>query len=62
MIARGVEAGPDESFERLRWVIISALNAARRSVRIVRNTQRLRLIRNTLPIKRKPSLSSMFEV
>jgi hypothetical protein len=26
MIARGVEAGPDESFERLRWVIIGALN------------------------------------
>jgi cardiolipin synthase A/B len=32
MLARGVEAGPDENFERLRWVIIGALNAARRSV------------------------------
>jgi len=32
---RGIEAGPDENFERLRWVIIGALNAARRSVRIV---------------------------
>src|SRR6476620_11945381 len=27
--------GPDESFERLRWVIIDALNAARRSVCII---------------------------
>jgi cardiolipin synthase len=35
MLARGVEAGPDESFERLRWVIIGALNAARRSVRVI---------------------------
>jgi cardiolipin synthase len=35
MLARGVEAGPDENFERLRWVIIGALNAARRSVRVI---------------------------
>lgn len=35
MLARGIEAGPDENFERLRWVIIGALNAARRSVLIV---------------------------
>ena len=35
MFARGIEAGPDESFERLRWVIIGVLNAARRSVCIV---------------------------
>lgn len=35
MFARGIEAGPDESFERLRWVIIGALNAARRSVCII---------------------------
>jgi cardiolipin synthase A/B len=35
MLARGVDAGPDENFERLRWVIIGALNAARRSVRVV---------------------------
>jgi cardiolipin synthase len=33
-LVRGVEAGPDESFERLRWTFIGALNAARRSVRI----------------------------
>jgi cardiolipin synthase len=33
-LARGVEAGPDESSERLRWAFIGALNAARRSVRI----------------------------
>ena len=35
MFARGIEAGPDESFERLRWVIIGALNAARRSVCVI---------------------------
>jgi cardiolipin synthase A/B len=35
MFARGIEAGPDESFERLRWVIVGALNAARRSVCII---------------------------
>jgi cardiolipin synthase len=35
MLARGVEAGPDENFERLRWVIVGALNAARRSVRVI---------------------------
>jgi cardiolipin synthase len=35
ILARGIEAGPDESFERLRWVIIGALNAAQRSVCIV---------------------------
>jgi len=32
---RGIEAGPDEEFDRVRWVIIGALNAARHSVRIV---------------------------
>lgn len=32
---RGIEAGPDENTERLRWVIIGALNAAQRSVRII---------------------------
>ena len=35
IFARGIEAGPDESFERLRWVIIGALNAAQRSVCII---------------------------
>jgi cardiolipin synthase len=33
-LARGIEAGPDESFERLRWAILGGLNAARSSVRI----------------------------
>jgi cardiolipin synthase len=32
---RGIEAGPDENFERLRWVILGALNAARRNVRVI---------------------------
>lgn len=35
ILARGIEAGPDESFERVRWVILGALNAAQRSVRIL---------------------------
>jgi cardiolipin synthase len=33
-LARGIEAGPDESFERLRWAILGGLNAARHTVRI----------------------------
>jgi cardiolipin synthase len=33
-LARGIEAGPDESNERLRWAYFGALSAARRSVRI----------------------------
>jgi cardiolipin synthase len=33
-LARGVEAGPDESLDRLRWTIIGALNAAQVSARI----------------------------
>jgi cardiolipin synthase len=32
--ARGVDAGPDESLDRLRWTLIGALNAAQTSVRI----------------------------
>jgi cardiolipin synthase len=32
--ARGIEAGPDESYDRTRWVIIGALNSARKNVRI----------------------------
>jgi len=32
--ARAIEAGPDENLERLRWVLLGALNAAQRSVRI----------------------------
>ena len=33
-LARAIEAGPDESFERLRWALLGGLNAARRTVRI----------------------------
>jgi cardiolipin synthase len=32
--ARGIEAGPDESIDRLRWTLLGALGAARASVRI----------------------------
>jgi len=35
VFVRGIEAGPDERFDRVRWVIIGALNAAKCSVRIV---------------------------
>lgn len=34
VIARGIADGPDEDFERLRWTILAALVAAKRSVRI----------------------------
>jgi len=33
-LARGIEAGPDETLDRLRWVFLGALNVARQSVRI----------------------------
>jgi cardiolipin synthase len=33
-LARGIEAGPDETIERLRWTYLGALNAAQRTVRI----------------------------
>ncbi|MEP6673101.1 MAG: phospholipase D-like domain-containing protein, partial [Chthoniobacter sp.] len=33
--ARGIECGPDENFERLRWTIHGALATARTSVRIL---------------------------
>ncbi len=33
-LARGIEAGPDETLERLRWVFLGALNVARQTVRI----------------------------
>jgi cardiolipin synthase len=33
--ARGIEAGPDETFDRVRWAIIGGLNAAQRSVRVL---------------------------
>lgn len=35
VLARGIEAGPDESFERLRWTILGGINAAQRSVRVL---------------------------
>ncbi|MEO8350273.1 MAG: phospholipase D-like domain-containing protein [Chthoniobacteraceae bacterium] len=35
MAARGIECGPDENFERLRWTIHGALAVARTSVRIL---------------------------
>ncbi len=35
ILARGIEAGPDESFERVRWAVIGGLHAAQRSVRIL---------------------------
>lgn len=35
MAARGIECGPDENFERLRWTIHGALATARNSVRIL---------------------------
>jgi cardiolipin synthase A/B len=34
-LVRGIEAGPDEAFERLRWTIVGGLVAAQRSVRIL---------------------------
>src|SRR5579871_830560 len=35
MLARGIEAGPDEGFERLRWTILGGIHAAQRSVRVL---------------------------
>lgn len=34
LLARGIADGPDEDFEKLRWTILPALAAAKRSVRI----------------------------
>jgi cardiolipin synthase len=34
VLARGIAAGPDESFERIRWAILGAISLARRSIRI----------------------------
>ena len=34
VIARGIADGPDEDFEKLRWTLLAALTAAKRSVRI----------------------------
>jgi cardiolipin synthase A/B len=33
--ARGIAAGPDEAFERIRWAILGALSEARHRVRVV---------------------------
>ena len=35
VLARAIEAGPDEAFERIRWAILGGLNAAQRSIRIL---------------------------
>jgi cardiolipin synthase len=35
ILARTIEAGPDESIERVRWAILGALNAAQRSIRVM---------------------------
>ena len=35
VLARAIEAGPDEAFERVRWAIIGGLNAAQRSIKIL---------------------------
>jgi cardiolipin synthase len=34
-LARAIEAGPDEAFERVRWAILGGLNAAQRSIKIL---------------------------
>jgi len=35
VLARVIEAGPDEDFESLRWAIVGGLDAAQRSVRVL---------------------------
>ncbi len=35
VVARGIPDGPDEDFETIRWVLLGALAAARRRIRIV---------------------------
>ena len=34
-LARAIEAGPDEAFERVRWAILGGLNAAQRSIKVL---------------------------
>ncbi len=34
VIARGITDGPDEDFEKLRWTILAAISAAKKSIRI----------------------------
>jgi cardiolipin synthase len=35
VLARAIEAGPDEAFERVRWAILGAVNAAQRSIKVL---------------------------
>jgi len=35
ILARGIEAGPDEAIERVRWAIIGGIDAAQRSIRVL---------------------------
>ena len=35
ILARAIEAGPDEAFERVRWAIVGGINAAQRSIRVL---------------------------
>jgi cardiolipin synthase len=35
VLARAIEAGPDDTIERVRWAILGGINAAQRSVRIL---------------------------
>ncbi len=35
VLARAIEAGPDEAFERVRWAMIGGLTAAQRSIKIL---------------------------
>lgn len=35
VLARAIEAGPDESIERVRWAILGGVNAAQRSIRVL---------------------------
>src|SRR5437763_13028884 len=35
VLARAIEAGPDEAFERVRWAIVGGINAAQRSVHVL---------------------------
>jgi len=35
VLARAIEAGPDEAIERVRWAIVGGVNAAQRSIRVL---------------------------
>ncbi len=35
VVARGIPSGPDEDYEKLRWILLGALATARRSVKVV---------------------------